>query len=298
MKFLKNTYLKDPSAGSRRIASLFERQGESVNRKRVQRLRREMGIRTIYCQPHTSIPNKAHQKYPYLLSKVMITRSNQVWCTDITYVPMPRGHVYLCCILDWYSRKVLSWEVSNTMDGSLCQKALLGAIKQSNTLPEIFNTDQGSQFTSTEWISELSKRGIAISMDGKGRWRDNIYIERFWRSIKYECIFLKEYSTLPSLENGLKTWIKQYNMWRPHQGLGNKTPQQFYQEGLHKKELQEQSTALTSSTEARAPKVLDAPLQVLEASSLRSEKLSNLRVAHPKPCLTTRATSSYIASQH
>ena len=276
MKFLKETYLKDPSAGSRRIASLLEMRGKSVNRKRIQRLRREMGIRAIYCQPRTSIPNKTDQKYPYLLRKLMIARSNQVWCTDITYVPMPRGHVYLCCILDWYSRKVLGWEVSNTMDASLCQKALLVAIKRSNALPEILNTDQGSQFTSTEWISELTKRGIAISMDGKGRWRDNIYIERFWRSIKYECIFLKEYSTLPALENGLKTWIKRYNTWRPHQALGNKTPHQFYQEGLNKSEVREQLTSLASASGGRAPKVLDAPLQVLEASSLRSEKLSNL----------------------
>ncbi len=276
MKFLKETYLKDPSAGSRRIGSLLKNQGKRVNRKRIQRLRREMGIRAIYCQPRTSIPNKVHQKYPYLLGKLMITRSNQVWCTDITYVPMPRGHVYLCCILDWYSRKVLGWEVSNTMDASLCQKALLGAIKQSNALPEILNTDQGSQFTSTEWISELTKRGIAISMDGKGRWRDNIYIERFWRSIKYECIFLKEYSTLPALENGLKTWIKRYNTWRPHQALENKTPHQFYQEGLSKSRVQEQLTSLASASEDRAPKVLDAPLQVLEVTSLRSENLSNL----------------------
>jgi len=239
MKFLKETYLKDPTAGSRRLSALFERQGEIVNRKRLQRLRGEMGMRAIYCRPRTSIPNKAHEKHPYLLRHLKITHSNQVWCTDITYVPMPRGHVYLCCILDWYSRKVLAWEVSNTMDASLCQKALLGAIKVSKRLPEILNTDQGSQFTSAEWTKELKQRGIAISMDGKGRWRDNVYIERFWRSIKYECIFLNEYSTLPSLENGLKSWIKLYNTWRPHQALGNKTPQQFYQEGLSKVGIEE-----------------------------------------------------------
>lgn len=162
------------------------------------------------------------------------------------------------------------------MDASLCQKALLVAIKRSNALPEILNTDQGSQFASTDWISELTKRGIAISMDGKGRWRDNIYIERFWSSIKYECIFLKEYSTLPALENGLKTWIKRYNTWRPHQALGNKTPHQFYQEGLNKSEVREQLTSLASASGGRSPKVLDAPLQVLEASSIRSEKLSSL----------------------
>ena len=276
MKFLKETYLKDPTAGSRRLVPLFERQGEIVNRKRLQRLRREMGMRAIYCQPRTSIPNKAHQKYPYLLRGLNIARSNQVWCTDITYVPMARGHVYLCCILDWYSRKVLGWEVSNTMDASLCQKALLAAIKQSKALPEIFNTDQGSQFTSLEWISKLKKRGITISMDGKGRWRDNIYIERFWRSIKYECVFLHEYSTLPVLENGLRKWIKRYNTWRPHQALDNKTPQQFYQEGLRNITPQENSSISLSQKNPRAPKVLVPPLQVLESSSLRSEVLSNL----------------------
>jgi len=276
MKFLKETYLKDPTAGSRRLVPLFKRQGEIVNRKRLQRLRREMGMRAIYCQPRTSIANKAHEKYPYLLRHLTITRSNQVWCTDITYVPMPRGHVYLCCILDWYSRKVLGWEVSNTMDTSLCQKALLAAIKQSKTLPKILNTDQGSQFTCLDWISELKKRGITISMDGKGRWRDNIYIERFWRSVKYECIFLKEYSTLPCLENGLRKWIKRYNTWRPHQSLGNKTPEQFYEEGLSKVGIQEQVNVLTLPCTSSAPKVLDAPLQVFEASSLRSEGLSNL----------------------
>jgi putative transposase len=292
MKFLKETYLKDPSAGSRRLSALFERQGEIVNRKRLQRLRREMGMRAIYCQPRTSISNKAHQKYPYLLRKLKITYSNQVWCTDITYVPMPRGHVYLCCILDWYSRKVLGWEISNTMDALLCQKALLAAIKHSKALPKILNTDQGSQFTSTEWINELSKHGITISMDGKGRWRDNIYIERFWRSVKYECIFLKEYSTLPALENGLQAWIKRYNTWRPHQALDNKTPQQFYQEGLRKVGSQEQVTVLTSSCTPSAPKVLDAPLQVLEVTSLRSENLSNLPLHIQNLALTSSSPSS------
>ena len=233
MKVLKTTYLKDPCMGSRRLVTLLKRDyDETVNRKRLQRMRREMGMKTIYCRPRTSIPNKEHKKYPYLLRNLAITRANQVWCTDITYVPMPRGHVYLCCIMDWYSRKILGWAVSNTMDVSLCQKALLEAIKQSAALPDILNTDQGSQFTSSEWIGELTKHGITVSMDGKGRWRDNIYIERFWRSIKYEGIFLHEYSTLPDLQDGLATWIHQYNTWRPHQALDNKTPQEVYQEGV------------------------------------------------------------------
>jgi putative transposase len=233
IKIMKQLYLKEPTFGSRRIVAVLKRKlGIIFNRKKIQRLRQEMGMKTIYCRPRTTIANKSHKKYPYLLSNLRIYRTNQVWCTDITYVPMPRGYVYLCCILDWYSRKVLGWEVSNTMDASLCQKAFLSAIEQTKTLPDIFNTDQGSQFTSTEWIEELTKRGISISMDGKGRWRDNVYIERFWRSVKYECIFLHEYGSLPDLKHGLNKWIKRYNTWRPHQALNYQTPDQVYQEGL------------------------------------------------------------------
>lgn len=256
-----------------------------MNRKRMQRLRREMGMQAIYPQPRTSLPNKGHTKYPYLLGKLMITRSNHVWCTDITYVPMPHGHVYLCCILDWYSRKILGWQVSNTMDASLCQQALLIAIKQSKAFPEILNTDQGSQFTSLEWISSLKKRGISISMDGKGRWRDNVYIERFWRSIKYECIFLKEYSTLPALKNGLQRWIKRYNTWRPHQALGNKTPHQFYEEKLCKSELQEQAITLALASMAHAFKVLKCSTSGSRGHVASLRKPLKPSVAHPKPCL-------------
>ena len=249
MEIMKQLYLKEPTFGSRRIIAVLKTKfGITVNRKRIQRLRNEMGMKTIYCRPRTSIANKSHKKYPYLLNNLRIYRSNQVWCTDITYVPMPRGYVYLCCILDWYSRKVLGWAVSNTMDASLCQKALLNAIQQSKTLPEIFNTDQGSQFTSTEWIEELTKRCISISMDGKGRWRDNVYIERFWRTVKYECIFLHEYSMLPDLEHGLSKWIKRYNNWRPHQALNYQTPDQFYKEGLCVK-LEALSLTLQSNDE-------------------------------------------------
>ena len=230
---MKKVHLKDPCVGSRRIVGLLrERQGKIVNRKRIQRLRQEIGMKTIYCRPRTTIPNKEHKKYPYLLRNLVISRSNQVWCTDITYVPMPRGTVYLCTIMDWYSRKILAWKASNTMDVSLCQQALLAAIKHSKTLPEILNTDQGSQFTSKEWIDELTKRGITISMDGKGRWIDNVFIERFWRTVKYESIFLHEYGTIPVLEEGLKSWMRLYNTWRPHQTHNCKTPHQVYKQGL------------------------------------------------------------------
>lgn len=225
-------YLRDPCLGTRRLVTLLERDhGEVVNRKRLQRLRREMGMETIWCRPRTSIPEESHRKYPYLLRELVVTGSDQVWCADITYVPMPRGHAYLCVVMDWYSRKVLGWALSNTMEVALCQEALRAAVAQSGgRLPEIFNTDQGSQFTAQPWTQELTTLGIAISMDGKGRWMDNVFIERLWRSVKYEEIYLHEHSTLPALEAGLGKWFKSYNTWRPHQALGNRTPHQVHEE--------------------------------------------------------------------
>lgn len=188
-----------------------------------------MGVEAIWCRPRTSIANESHRKYPYLLRNLVVSRPDQVWCADITYVPMPHGHAYLCAVMDWYSRKVLGWALSNTMDGALCQRALAAAVGQSRCLPDIFNTDQGSQFTSDEWTQTLGSLGIAISMDGKGRWMDNVFIERLWRSVKYEEIYLKEHSTLPALESGLQEWFSRYNTWRPHQSLGNQTPHQVHE---------------------------------------------------------------------
>ena len=231
MRLMDEIYLIDPCIGTRRLVTLLaEHHGEIVNRKRLQRLRRKMGLETIWCRPRTSIPDKSHHKYPYLLRDLEVTRPDQVWCTDITYVPMPHGHAYLCAVMDWHSRKVLGWSVSNTMDGALCLGALASAVAQSKRLPDIFNTDQGSQFTSEEWTGALINLGIKISMDGKGRWMDNVFIERLWRSIKHEDIYLREYSTLPELEAGLRRWFKQYNTWRPHQALGNRTPQQAHEQ--------------------------------------------------------------------
>jgi putative transposase len=198
----------------------------TVNRKRLRRLRQIMGVETIWCRPRTSIPDDGHRKYPYRLRDLVVSGPDQVWCADITYIPMPHGHAYLCVVMDWYSRKVLGWAVSNTMDGALCQRALAAAVAQAGSLPEIMNTDQGSQFTAEEWTGELIRLGIAISMDGKGRWMDNVFIERLWRSVKYEEIYLKEHSTLPALEAGLDEWFNRYNTWRPHQALGNQTPSQ------------------------------------------------------------------------
>jgi putative transposase len=236
MRLMDEIYLIDPCVGTRRLVRLLWRDhGLGVNRKRLQRLRRKMGLETIWCRPrNTSAPNKAHRKYPYLLRDLEVTRSDQVWCADITYVPMPRGHAYLCAVMDWHSRKVLGWQLSNTMDAALCLDALSEAVAGSGgCLPEIFNTDQGSQFTSEEWTGRLEELGIAISMDGKGRWMDNVFIERLWRSVKYEEIYLKEHSTVLGLEAGLEQWFKRYNQWRPHQALGNQTPEQAHQSGSH-----------------------------------------------------------------
>lgn len=232
MRMMDEIYLVDPCLGTRRLVEILERDhAEQVNRKRLQRLRRKMGLETIWCRPRTSIPDQSHRKYPYLLRNREITQPDQVWCADITYVPMPKGHAYLCAVMDWHSRKVLGWQLSNTMDAALCQGALAAAVAQSARLPEIFNTDQGSQFTAQEWTGKLTELGIAISMDGKGRWMDNVFIERLWRSVKHEEIYLREHSTLPELEAGLKRWFEQYNTWRPHQALGNRTPHQAHEEG-------------------------------------------------------------------
>jgi putative transposase len=199
-----------------------------VNRKKLIRLRREIGHEAIWCKPRTSIPDQGHRKYPYLLRNLMIDRPNQVWCADITYVPMPRGHAYLCAVMDWHSRKVLGWAVSNTMGTELCLEALEIALRSSNKTPEIFNTDQGCQFTSNEWTARLTQLGIEISMDGRGRWMDNVFIERLWRSVKYEEIYLKEHATIPELTSGLTKWFERYNGWRPHAHLNNLTPHDVY----------------------------------------------------------------------
>lgn len=231
-RLLDEIYLEDPCLGSRRLVTVLKRDHDrKVNRKRLRRLRREMGHEAIWCQPRTSIPDNIHRKYPYLLRNLRIERPDQVWCADITYVPMARGHAYLCAVMDWHSRKVLGWELSNTMDTGLCLRALNQAIANTGCAPEIFNTDQGSQFTSEEWIGRLTDLGVRISMDGRGRWMDNVFIERLWRSVKYEDIYLREYATLPALFAGLKRWFERYNTWRPHEALGNLTPDTVYQSG-------------------------------------------------------------------
>lgn len=231
MRVMDEIYMKDPCLGSRRLAVLLERDhGVKINRKRVQRLRRKMGVETIWCRPRrTSLADQGHRKYPYLLRERATAHADEVWCADITYVPMPQGYAYLCAVMDWHSRKVLGWAVSNTMDARLTGEALTAALAQSRGVPEIFNTDQGSQFTSPEWTGRLESLGIAVSMDGKGRWMDNVFIERLWRSLKYEDIYLKGYATVGELEIGIAQWMERYNTWRPHQTLGNETPARYYE---------------------------------------------------------------------
>lgn len=211
-RLLDKIFLKDPCLGSRRLRTVLKRDHDvEINRKRLQRLRREIGQEAIWCKPRTSIPDDGHRKYPYLLRNLIIERPDQVWCADITYVPMPRGHAYLCAVMDWHSRKVLDWALSNTMGTDLCLAALESALRGTGRVPGIFNTDQGCQFTSAEWTGRLSGLGIKISMDGRGRWMDNVFIERLWRSVKYERIYLFEHSTLPTLRASLAEWFDLYN---------------------------------------------------------------------------------------
>ncbi len=229
-RLLDEIYMKDPCLGVRKLVTVLERDyGIRINRKRLTRLREEMGQQTIYCRPRTSIPDDGHRKYPYLLRNLDITRPDQAWCADITYVPMDRGHAYLCAVMDWYSRKVLGWSLSNTMDTGLCLEALNRALETTGRVPEIFNTDQGSQFTGAEWTGRLESLGVRISMDGRGRWMDNVFIERLWRSVKYECIYLHGHTGLCVLSGELANWFDRYNNWRPHQHQGNLTPSRVYE---------------------------------------------------------------------
>ena len=228
MEKMDHLYLEDPSAGSRRMRSYLKRQTKRVvNRKRVRRLMSKMGIEAIYPRKRTTIPGGPSGIYPYRLKGLIIDRPNQVWCADITFIPMRRGYMYLFAIMDWHSRKIIDWEMSNTLDLSFCLDCLKRSTQHSG-IPEIMNTDQGSQFTSDQWISYLKDNGITISMDGKGRWLDNVAIERFWRSIKYEDIYLKSYETVSELVKGIESYITRYNQYRPHQSLNEATPEEIY----------------------------------------------------------------------
>src|SRR6201987_3943897 len=231
MALIDRHYLARPYYGSRRMAAWLATQGHLVNRKRVQRLMRLLGVAAIYQRPNTSKPAAAHKIYPYLLRGLAIERVNQVWCSDVTYIPMAKGFLYLVVIMDWVSRAVLAWRLSNTLDADFCVAALEEALAHYGR-PEIFNTDQGGQFTSNDFTGILKRHGVAISMDGKGRCMDNIFVERLWRSLKYEEIYLHAYATVAEGKAGIGCWLDFYNTERQHQSLGYRTPPQIYQEGL------------------------------------------------------------------
>lgn len=223
MRLIDQEYTRAPFYGYRRMtARLNHQHGYAINHKRVARLMQKMGLQAVYPRPRTSIPDKQHKKYPYLLRDLVVDRPNHVWAADITYVPMPLGFMYLVAIMDWFSRFVLAWQLSNTLDGAFCLEALRRALRDGQ--PDIFNTDQGVQFTSYAFTDELEAAHIRVSMDGRGRFFDNIFIERLWRTVKYEDIYLKGYETVPALAAGLGDYFQLYNFDRPHQSLGYQTP--------------------------------------------------------------------------
>jgi len=232
MRAIDELHLEQPYAGSRMLRD-FLRRGDypKIGRKRVRTLMNRMGIEAIYRKSNTSKKHPKHPVYPYLLRGVTVSRSNQVWAADITYIPMKRGFVYLFAVVDWASRRVLSWRLSNTLTTDFCLEAVNEAIQKYGT-PEIFNTDQGCQFTSVEFTSLLKDHGIRISMDGKGCWRDNVFVERLWRSIKYEEVYLYAYDSVSAARQGLERYITKYNQIRPHSSLDRQTPDEFYFENL------------------------------------------------------------------
>jgi len=233
MRFIDEQYLATPFYGSRRMTRELRLAGFPVNRKRVRRLMAQMGICAVYPRPRTSKPHPEHRVYPYLLRDLVIDRPGQVWCADVTYIPMRRGFMYLVAVMDWHSRRVLSYRLSNTLDADFCVEALCEALDRHGA-PEIFNTDQGSQFTSTQFTSALKEHDVRISMDGRGRYLDNIFIERLWWSLKYECVYLHEYADAHELLRGITHWFDFYNTKRGHSALDGRTPDDAYFTGLPK----------------------------------------------------------------
>ena len=226
MRLIDGEYTAHPFYGSRRMTAWLSRRGEAVNRKRVQRLMRLMGLEAIYPKPRLSAAGRGHRVYPYLLRGVRIGRPDQVWGADITYVPLAAGFMYLAATIDWYSRFVVAWRLSNTLDGVLCLDMLDEALSRGR--PEVFNTDQGVQFTAEAWTGRVQAAGVAVSMDGRGRCLDNVFVERLWRTVKYEDIYLQGYEAVPDLVAGLGRYFGFYNEERPHQSLGDRTPGQVY----------------------------------------------------------------------
>ena len=227
MRQVDEQFLETPFYGVRQMTWHLRNEGHLVNEKRIRRLMRLMGLMPIYQKPNTSKPAKGHKISPYLLRGLRVGRPNQVWCTDITYLPMRRGFLYLVAIMDWHTRKVLAWRISNTLEADFCVEALNEAVHKFGP-PEIMNTDQGSQFTSFVWTDRLKRVGTRISMDGKGRFLDNIFIERLWRSMKYECVYLHAWENGSEAKAGIKKWMEFYNRKRPHSALGGKPPAVVY----------------------------------------------------------------------
>jgi putative transposase len=226
MEMIDREYTAHPFLGSRRLTAWLRGEGHKVNRKRVRRLLRVMGLEAIYPKPRLSVAGAGHKVYPYLLRNVAIERADQVWSTDITYIPLPNGFMYLTAVLDWHSRYVLSWRLSNTLDVDFCLEALDEALRQG--CPEVFNTDQGAQFTATSYTGRLQAAGAKVSMDGKGRCLDNVFVERLWRTVKYEEVYLWRHETVPALQEGLRRYFGYYNEGRRHQALDYQTPARVY----------------------------------------------------------------------
>ncbi len=231
MRRIDELHLEHPFAGARMLSRMLKREDQPVGRRRVSTLMKRMGINALYRKPNTSKRHPAHKVYPYLLRNLTITRSNQVWSADITFIPMKRGFVYLFAVLDWSSRRVLSWRVSNTLTTDFCMEAVQEAINRYGK-PDIFNTDQGCQFTSLEFTGLLKDNSIQISMDGKGCWRDNVFVERLWKSVKYEEVYLHAYDSVSEAKRGLEKYFTFYNQRRPHTALDDKTPDEFYFDNL------------------------------------------------------------------
>ena len=227
MRRIDELHLEHPFAGARMLRDMLNREGLAVGRKHVATLMARMSIEALYRKPNTSKKHPGHTVYPYLLRGMKIERANQVWATDITYIPMAQGWVYLCAVVDWASRRVLAHRISISMDTSFCLEALEEAFAKYGQ-PEIFNTDQGSQFTSAAFTDALNERGIAISMDGRGSWRDNVFVERLWKSVKYEEVYLRAYASVSEAKAGLARYFAFYNTRRPHSSLDRLTPDQFY----------------------------------------------------------------------
>jgi putative transposase len=227
MRAIDELHMDYPFAGSRLLRDLLAQRGVAVGRRHVRTLMQRLAIEAIYRKPNTSKPAPGHKIYPYLLRSLAITRPNQVWAMDISYIPMARGFVYLAAVIDWFSRKVLSWKLSITMDVSFCLEALEEALDEYGR-PEIFNTDQGSQFTSVAFTDRLKQAEVKISMDGKGRWADNVFVERFWRSLKYDEVYLHAYESVSAARNGIGRYIAFFNQHRPHSNLNRRTPDQVY----------------------------------------------------------------------